>query len=226
MLRRLFFLFTSFGWGPFLGGLLVLIATSALSAEPHRYATVPALTVGFNHGVSIGGVSYITIQLDPDPQHRGPSVLFSERASGSTLGAEWKEGVHRAFAAAARALGEDPRKWTLTIKHSTYTSSAEGSSASSIVAVGIMAAWRGDSLRSGMVLTGVVTPDGQIVEVGELPTKLEGAAMARMHTMLVPKGQARTDEWDLHQQAGERNMTVVEVASLQEAYELMTGKRP
>jgi len=42
----------------------------------------------------------------------------------------------------------------------------------------------------------------------------------------VPKGQARTEEWDLHQQASQRDMTVVEVASLLEAYELMTGKKP
>jgi len=224
--RRPFVLITSFAWAPLLGGLLALSATPALSAEPHRFATVPALTVSFNHGTSSGGVSYITIQLDPDPQHHGPSVLFSERAAGSTVDAEWKEGVHRAVAAAARALGQDPRSWTLTIKHSTYTRFTEGSSASSMVAVGIMAAWRGDTLRSGMVLTGVVTPDGQIGEVGLLPTKLEGAAMARMHTMLVPKGQARTEEWDLHQQASQRDMTVVEVASLLEAYELMTGKKP
>ncbi|MGH7164174.1 MAG: hypothetical protein ACREIS_01460, partial [Nitrospiraceae bacterium] len=104
-----------------MGGLLALSATPAFSAEPHRFATVPALTASFNHGTSSGGVSYITIQLDPDPQHRGPSVLFSERAAGSAVGAEWKQGVHLAVAAAARALGEDPRSWTLTIKHSTYT---------------------------------------------------------------------------------------------------------
>ncbi|MGH7165711.1 MAG: S16 family serine protease, partial [Nitrospiraceae bacterium] len=146
--------------------------------------------------------------------------------AGSAVGAEWKQGVHLAVAAAARALGEDPRSWTLTIKHSTYTNFTEGSSASSAVAVGIMAAWLGDPVRSGMVLTGVVTPDGQIGEVGALPSKLEGAALARMHTMLVPKGQAQTEEWDLYQQASQKNMTVVEVASLLEAYELMTGKKP
>jgi predicted S18 family serine protease len=227
MVRRLLVLLLAlFAWAPLWGALGALSTTPALSAEPHRFATVPALTVGYQHGTSSGGVSYITIQLDPDPQQRGPSVYFSERASGSTFGDEWKAGVHRAVAAAARVLGEDPRKWTVTIKHSTYTNSTEGSSASSIVAVGIMAAWRGDTLRSGMVLTGMVTPDGQIAEVGELPTKLQGAALARMHTMLVPRGQARTDEWDLHQQASQTNMTVVEVASLQEAYELMTGKKP
>ena len=226
MLRRPVVLITSFAWPSFWGALLALSATAAFSAEPHRFATVPALTVGFNHGTPSGLVSYITIQLDPDPQHRGPSVQFSEQVTRSTVGTEWREGVHRAVAAAARALGEDPRSWTLTIKHSSYTGYTEGSSASSVVAVGIMAAWRGDALRSGMVLTGVVTPDGQIGEVGDLPRKLEGAALARMHTMLVPKGQALTDEWDLHQQASQTNMIVVEVASLQEAYELMTVKKP
>ena len=49
--------------------------------------------------------------------------------------------------------------------------------------------------------------------------------MANMHTLLVPKGQARTEEWDLPQLGRLRNITVIEVGSLREAYELMTGKQ-
>jgi predicted S18 family serine protease len=47
-----------------------------------------------------------------------------------------------------------------------------------------------------------------------------------MHTLLVPKGEARTLEWDLYELGRQYNMTVIEVGSLREAYELMTGQQP
>jgi len=196
-----------------------------LLADPHRFATVPALAVSAVDGKEIGGVHYIVIQLDRDPQRKGPTVLFSERAKGTAVDNEWKEGVHAAVSAAAITLGEDPRAWTITIKNSTYSSLTQGPSASSAVAIGIMAASRGDVLRPGVALTGAIASDGSIDEVGGLPGKLEGAAMAHMHTLLVPKGQARTDEWDLLQLGKLRNITVIEVGSIREAYELMTGKQ-
>ena len=88
-----------------------------------------------------------------------------------------------------------------------------------------MAALRRENLKADVALTGVITADGRIREVGDLPTKLDAAARANIHVVLVPQGQARTSEWDLHQLAGQRNVTVREVASLRDAYEWMTGKR-
>lgn len=197
---------------------------SLVQADPHRFATVPAVAVSSVEGKEIGGVHYIVIQLDRDPQRKGPTVLFSERAKGAAVDEEWKEGVRVAVTAAATTLGEDARTWTITIKNSTYSNLTQGPSASSAVAIGIMAALRGDVLRPGVALTGAIGSDGSIDEVGGLPGKLEGAAMANMHTLLVPKGQARTDEWDLLQLGKLRNVTVIEVGSIREAYELMTGK--
>ena len=89
-----------------------------------------------------------------------------------------------------------------------------------------MAAWRGATLRSDVVLTGVATPQGKLTEVDALPAKLEGAAGAHMRTMLVPRGQARTSEWDLFEQGRQRNVTIIEVGSISEAYELMTSPSP
>lgn len=197
-------------------------------AEPHRFATVPALGVSVIRGKEIGGVHYIAIQLDRDPERRGPTILFNEISlgGGSVVGKEWKEGVRIAVAAAADVLGEDQRNWTVTIKNRSYNSLTEGASASSAVAVGIMAAWRGDTIRSDVVLTGVITGDGRIREVGRLRGKLEGAALAKMHTLLVPKGEARTSEWDLYDLGRQYDITVIEVGSLREAYELMTSHQP
>ncbi len=199
---------------------------SAVRAESPRYMTVPALAASQINGQQVGNVHYIVLQLSRDPQGRGPTILFSESSAGSVVDEVWKDGARAAIVAAARVMGEDARNWTLTIKNRSRFSLSSGSSASSAIAVGIIAAWRGDTLRSGIVLTGVITPEGRIEDVGDLPAKLQGAVAANMHAMLVPKGEAKTDEWDLYELGQQRNIAVVEVGTLQEAYEIMTGIRP
>jgi predicted S18 family serine protease len=206
-------------------GVLLASFTAAWS-EPHRFATVPALAVGVFRGTEIGSVQYIVIQLDEDRLGRGPTVLFSEYARGSAVGDEWKEGVQIAIVAAAQAVREDAKTWMVTIKNRAYANYTNGASASSAIAVGLIAAWRGDVLRSDAVLTGLITADGRIQPVASLPSKLEGAAQAKMHTILIPAGQARTEEWDLVELARQHDMLVIEVGTLSEAYELMAGQRP
>ena len=205
---------------------VLLLSPTAAWPEPHRFATVPALAVGVFRGAEVGSVHYIVIQLDEDRLGRGPTALFSEYARGSAVGDEWKEGVQIAIVAAARAVREDAKSWIVTIKNRAYANYTNGASASSAIAVGLIAAWRGDVLRPDAVLTGQITPDGRIQPVDSLPSKLEGAARANIHTMLIPAGQGRTDEWDLVELGRQHNMTVIEVGTLSEAYEFMAGQRP
>ena len=189
---------------------------------------MPALSVGITAGQEVGRVHYIIVQVDEDPRSGGPTIQFSEIAlgGGSAVGSDWKDGVREAVIAAADAVGQDPRRWVVTIRNRSRNSLTDGSSASSVVAVAIMSAWRGDQLQPGVALTGTVSKDGRIGEVDNLPSKLEGAAKENMHTLLVPQGQGRTADWDLYQQGKLRNIKVLEVSTLRDAYEVMTGKRP
>ncbi len=209
-----------------LGIAFLLSPSPAAWSDPHRLATVPALAVGVIEGAEVGSLHYIVIQLDEDRLSRGPTVQFSERSRGSAVGDEWKEGVQTAVTAAAQAVQEDARGWTVTIKNRAYANYTNGASASSAIAVGLIAAWRGDALRTDAVITGLITADGRIQPVASLPSKLEGAARSNMHIMLIPAGQARTDEWDLFELGRQRQITIIEVGTLNEAYEFMTGQRP
>jgi hypothetical protein len=209
--------------------LLAVMAGQAGSsgrADSSRFVTVPALGVAWKDGSPIGGVHYIAIQLDDDLQAEGPRVWFSEIWRGSAVGDDWKEGVRRATIAAAAVLGQDPGRWTITVRNRSYSSFTEGASASGPVAIGIMAAWRGDTLRADTVLTGVVTTAGALTAVDALPAKLDGAAAGHMRTMLIPRGQARMADWDLYEQGRMRNVAVVEVGSLSDAYGLMVASPP
>jgi len=195
------------------------------SADSRRLTTVPAL--GVLAGGHTGIIHYIVLQIDKDPRQAGPTVQFNEinLGGGSIVSEDWKEGVKQAVAAATRAVGEDGREWVITIKNRSYNALTEGMSASSAVAVGIVAASRGDDVKSDVALTGKIMPDGQIEPVGALLIKVEAAARAQFKTILVPRGQLVTADWDLSQLATGWNIKIIEVATLEEAYQLMTTAR-
>ena len=106
---------------------------------------------------------YIVLQIDKDARQNGPTIQFNEihLGGGSVVSDDWKEGLKHAVAAAAKAVGEDGREWMITIKNRSYNVLTEGMSASSAIAVGIVAAWRGDDVRSDVALTGTILPNGQ-----------------------------------------------------------------
>jgi predicted S18 family serine protease len=116
---------------------------------------------------------------------------------GSIVSEDGKEGVKQAVAAATRAGGEDGGDWVVTIKNGSYNALTEGMSAGSAIVAGIMAAWRGAGGRSAVPLTGTIMPNGQIESVGAILIKIEAAAHAQVTTILVPRGQPDTADWDL-----------------------------
>ena len=205
--------------------ILCTLVSPLWSADSRRVVTVPAL--GVLAGGQTGVVQYIVLQIDKDSRQEGPTVQFNEinLGGGSIVSEDWKEGVKHAVVAATKTVGENGRGWLITIKNRSYNAWTEGMSASSAVAVGLVAAWRGDDIRSDVVLTGTIMPDGQIESVGSLLTKIEAAARAQFKTILVPRGQLDKADWDLSQLALRWNITVIEVATLEEAYQLMTTAR-
>ena len=203
----------------------VVLCTQALPVladDSRRLATVPAL--GVLAGGQTGIVHYIVLQIDKDPRRGGPTVQFNEInfGGGSIVSEDWKDGIRQAVTAATKAVGEDGREWVITVKNRSYNALTEGTSASSAVAVGLVAAWRGDRIKSDVALTGKIMPNGQIETVSALPVKIEAAARAQFKTILVPRGPLDTAEVDLSQLATRWNIKIIEVATLEEAYPLMT----
>ena len=202
--------------------ILCVLALPLWAADSRRIATVPAL--GVQTGGKIGVVHYVVLQIDKDPRLAGPTVQFNEinLGGGSIVSEDWKEGVKQAVTAATRAVGEDGRDWMITVKNRSYNALTEGMSASSAIAVGIIAAWRGDNILSDVALTGTIMPNGQIESVGGIILKIEAAARAKFKTILVPHGQSETIDGEFSQLATRWNIRIIEVATLQEAYQLMT----
>ncbi len=206
----------------FVAACSLLLSSATGAFDQIRSSSVPTLAV-LGDGRT-GVVNYVAIQISFKPPQDGPTVQFNEinLGGGSAVGSEWKEGVKHAVSAALRALGLDGRDWVVTVKHRSYNSITEGSSASSAVAVGILSAWRGATLRPGVAMTGRIEPDGAIKPVGSVPAKVMAAADERFTTILVPRGQLATAEWDLRPLAAARSIDVLEVGTLDDAYRIMT----
>ncbi len=96
-------------------------------------------------------------------------------------------------------------------------------SASAVVAVAIMAAYRGDAIRSDVALSGQITPDGRLDVVGGLPVKIEAAANAQYRAVIVPRDQALMPDWVRSTDvASRRRVQLIQVGTLDEAYQAMT----
>lgn len=114
---------------------------------------------------------------------------------------------------------------TLWIQGLAYApTSTDGPSAGAAMAVGFIAVLKGETIRRGVALTGTLEPGGRIGSVGAIPDKIRAAAREGYRTVLIPAGQLYDPRWNLSSLAVELNMTVREVGTLDEAYELMTGR--
>ncbi len=99
----------------------------------------------------------------------------------------------------------------------------DGPSAGAVMTVGFAALLKGDHIRRGIALTGTIAKDGTIGPVGGIPDKIRAAAREGYRTILIPQGQRDDPRWNLNRLAWELNVEVTEVATVEEAYRLMTG---
>jgi predicted S18 family serine protease len=78
---------------------------------------------------------------------------------------------------------------------------------------------QGKTVPSGYVLTGTVTPDGEIGPVGSVPLKVQAANAARLRRVLVPQQSVSIDQDGISP-----SMTQVSpVRSIPEAFEALTN---
>ena len=212
----------------------ILIAFASLSLGPdlatgeQRFLIkVPVLSVSSQ---DIGTTNYLAIQADRLSNPVGPEIQFNEGSRalgpfrGGALSEDWKNAAYIAVLAACEAAGEDPRTWSVTFKNVSSASLTGGPSASAAIAVAMIAALRHDGILPGVVMTGAVDPSGRILPVGALPEKIQAAAAGHFSTVLIPQGQTKTREWDLRPLAEDLRVMIVEVSTLREAYESMTGQ--
>lgn len=141
-------------------------------------------------------------------------------------GARWRADAWSAALVAATALGKDLGDLTLEV---TPAGSID-TTASALLAGGLVALITGDAIDPAATLFGAIQPDGTIGPVAGLAEQAT-AALARGKTRIgYPAGMqvvrsAAGKDVDLVQLAQARHAEAVEVASVQDAARLLTGRR-
>ncbi|HEY3197619.1 MAG TPA: S16 family serine protease [Nitrospirales bacterium] len=215
-------------------GLSALIALGFASApeasEQRFFISISTLAVSTGNGSTIGSTGTWAIEIDRLSEPVGLIVQFNEGSrvygvlKGRALEQDSKEAARTAVLAACSILEEDPRTWRVTFKEVSNAYLIGGPSAGGAIAVALIAAVRGASIIPGVVMTGAIDDSGRILAVGDLPAKIQAAAAAGLSTVLIPEGQARTRDWDLWVLSESLGLTVVEVSTVKDAYEKMTGR--
>lgn len=205
-------------------GVAALWSPPPVLAQGSRVVSVP--TLGVRTDGLLGVINYVLIQFERIAAQNGPVIDFNEinLGGGSLVGEEWKDGVRSAVQAVARLVGEDGHDWRITLKNRAVTAVTDGRSSSGAIAVGILAAYKGDTLRSDIAMSGVVTPDGRIDVVGGLASKLEVAAGGQYRSLVISRHQPYTSDWPQGEEAAARlRVALIQTRTLAEAYEAMTG---
>ena len=144
---------------------------------------------------------------------------------------------------ASDITGIDPTKHDFYFIIEVTSPIVSGPSAGAPLTVAAIADIEDWQLIDGVVMTGMINPDGSIGPVGGIPYKLDAAAQHGMSLFIVPEGQInvvitestivrkgafvaveeKTIEVDLVERGQELNVEVVEAITIEDAVELFTG---
>ena len=210
--------------------LILNVETSPEAAERRAFISIPILAVSSEDEVSAGSISTLVIQVERQIAPAGLIIEFNEGSKaygifkGRALEEDSKQAARTAVLAGSKLAGEDSETLRVTFKAVSNAYLIGGPSASASIAVAIIAALRGIAILPDVVITGATDVNGHILPVGGLPAKIHAAAAAGLTTVLIPTGQARTSQWDLGPLAERLGLTLVEVSTVNEAYERMTGQ--
>jgi len=157
---------------------------------------------------------------DPAPPQL-QCVMGGVRFGQTQLGA-----MAQAFTYAMQRTPGHPYGGTVTVRGAAYRPvGSDGPSGGAAMAVGFIALLKGDRIQRGIAMTGTLEHDGRIGFVGGIPDKIRAAKREGYHTVLVPGGQLHDAGWNLNELALHLNITVKEVHTVDDAYQLMTGNR-
>lgn len=200
--------------------LLTLLWGVPVAVPADRAIELPVLAaISQNH---LGVFEILLMWWDKKPEPN--PVHLHWRLAGVKLGNTHLGSMAQAFAYAIERTPSIQHSGTVSVQGVAYQpTSSDGPSAGAAMTVGFIALFKGEPIQRGIAMTGTLEPGGQIGPVGSIPDKIRAAAREGYRTMLVPRGQIHDARWNLNELGFQLNVTVKEVETIDEAYQLMTG---
>lgn len=201
--------------------LMGLICNTPASLSADNIIELPVLAaVPINN---LGAFEVLLMWWDKKPQPNPPQLQWM--TGRVRLGNTQTGSMAQAFAYAIERTPSIQHSGSVTVHGVAYApTGTDGPSAGAAMAVGFIALFKGDKIQRGIALTGTFEPGGKIGFVGDIPDKIRAAAREGYHIILVPRGQVYNERWNLNELALQLNVTVKEVETVDEAYQIMTGQ--
>lgn len=194
-----------------------LIDGQAYGASREQLIPILGVTTGQNQ---IGTVSYVRISFDERQDQLGLMLHFHTAPGRFSRMAQTsiEQGIRRS----ARSLGISTDSWTVELSVPYAGMTIYGNSVSGMVSLSVVAMAQGKTVPTEYVLTGTVTPDGEIGPVGSIPLKVQAARAAKLRRVVVSKQTPATEN------AGNLpvSIQVSPVQSVPEALDALTDSSP
>lgn len=200
--------------------LLVLLSSASIPSHAIDYIELPILAAIPQNNLGVFEIMLMgwDRKSDPNPVQL-QWILGRVRYGKSHLGS-----MSQAFDYAVERTPSVTHTGTVSVQGVTYQpTGSDGPSAGAVMTVGFIAMFKGDRVQRGTALTGTIEPGGHIGWVGGIPDKIRAAKREGYHTVLVPRGQLHTAQWNLIELGFQLSITVKEVDTVDEAYQIMTG---
>lgn len=209
----------TFGMVSLLGCLLVLPST----ALANRTLVVPISVATYTDTQS--GFPTFVMKWDEGRQP-DPLALKWGRSQVPVRGTGMTS-IQHAFRFAVERLGPTLHPTGTLSLYATFSGplSAEGSTAEAALAIGFLALLKGDHLKHDITITGTLEDGGRIGQVSQVAEHTTAAARAGYHVLLVPRGQFYAPRVNRVSLSLESQVLVREVDTIEEAYEIMTGRK-
>lgn len=202
--------------------VLTLLCGIPVSVSADAVIELPVLAAILQNNLGVFEILMIWWDKKPEPN----PVKLQWHLGGVQLGDAHLGAMTQAFAYAVERTPSVQHSGTVAVQGVAYRpTSSDGPSAGAAMAVGFIALFKGEHLQRGIALTGTIEPNGQIGPVGNISDKIRAAAREGYRTVLVPRGQILDARWNLKELGFQLNVTVQEVTTIDEAYQLMTGQR-
>lgn len=178
--------------------------------------SIPILGVTLSDRGPVGVVAKVSLHFEQRSDDSGLMVMFVSGAGKFSPKAQTS--VQQAIYRAARAAKLPTHSWTVRLSAPDDVR-VYGDSLSAMIALTVIAFAKHEPIVEGRVITGGITPDGQISRVGGLSLKIAAAKAAHIRRVVV------SDEIDPAEGDWQTPflMHVSPVGSVQQAYLALTG---
>jgi len=159
-----------------------LVEGPVYGAPREQFIPILGVTTGQNQ---VGTVSYVRVVFDERQDLTGLMLQFHEAPGRFSRMAQTS--IEQAIKRSARSLGISTDSWTVELSIPYAGMTIYGDSVSAMVGLSIAAMAQGKTVSTGHVLTGTVTPEGDIGPVGSVPLKVQAARAAKLRRVVVSK---------------------------------------